>query len=37
MVVDDLDIFRSSIAPAKADAPLVVDANAPLPGARCQN
>jgi hypothetical protein len=37
MVVDDFDIFRSSIAPAEADAPLVVDTNTPLSGARCQN
>lgn len=31
MVVDDLDIVRVSVDPSKADAPLVVDANAVLP------
>ena len=40
MVVDDFDIFRPSVAPSKADTPLVVDANAVLaqspPGQRLE-
>jgi hypothetical protein len=32
VVVDDLDIFRSRILPAKADTPLIVDPDAELPG-----
>src|SRR5438128_12681704 len=31
VVIDDLDIFRGVFRPAKADAPLVVDADAVLP------
>lgn len=33
MVVHDLDIFRSGFRPAKANSPLVVNANAVLTGA----
>src|SRR3972149_165498 len=32
VVVRNLDIRRVAIDPAKADAPLVIDADAPLPG-----
>ena len=31
MVVDDLDIVRVALRPAKADAPLIVDPDAVLP------
>ena len=31
VVIDDLDIFRGVFRPTKADAPLVVDADAVLP------
>ncbi len=31
MVINDLNIFRSIGCPAKADAKLVIDPNAPLP------
>src|ERR1700691_4427181 len=30
MIVDDLDIMRLALGPTKADAPLIVDPNAPL-------
>jgi len=33
VVVDDLDIFGSSFIPAETYSPLVVDPDAPLPGA----
>jgi len=33
VIVHDLDVFRTGIRPAKADAELVVDADAVLPGA----
>lgn len=33
MVVDDLDRFSVAARPAEADAPLIVDADAVLPGA----
>ncbi len=33
MVIDDLDIRSIAILPGKADAPLVVDPDAPMAGA----
>ncbi len=30
MVIDDLDVERFAVPPAKADSPLVIDSNAPL-------
>lgn len=33
MIVGDLDVVRVAVAPPKADAPLIVDANAVLPDA----
>lgn len=33
MVIDDFDIVGPAIYPPKADAELVIDAHAPLPGA----
>jgi hypothetical protein len=31
VIIDNLDIMRVTIAPLKTDAPLIVDADAPLP------
>ena len=36
VIVDDRDIFGSSLRPAKDDAPLVIDADAPLPAVALQ-
>ena len=33
VIVDDLDVVRVAVLPPEADAPLIVDANAVLPGA----
>jgi hypothetical protein len=33
MIVHDLDVVRVGILPPKTDSPLIVDANAVLPGA----
>jgi hypothetical protein len=37
VVIDDLDIFRVSANPAKADTELIVDADAVLPGGTRKN
>jgi len=33
VVIDDLDILGTALAPAEAEAPAFIDADAPLPGA----